>query len=102
MTGLIYRRPPPPARTPRHDLQLHPVRHRISWHRAGAARVPGAVITVSALYWPRVRTVSQRTMVARMRAGGMTYAAIAKKTGIPISTLHEWCTSAQAKKARAA
>jgi transposase-like protein len=41
-------------------------------------------------------------MVARMRAGGMTYAAIAKRTGIPISTLHEWCTSAQAKKSRAA
>tara|TARA_R110000868_G_scaffold326078_4_gene587054 strand:- start:296 stop:478 length:183 start_codon:yes stop_codon:yes gene_type:complete len=60
------------------------------------------VITVSALYWPRVRTVSQRTRVARMRATGMTYAAIAKSTGIPISTLHEWCTRAQAKKARAA
>jgi uncharacterized protein YerC len=60
------------------------------------------VITVSALYWPRVRTVSQRTRVARMRAAGMTYAAIAKKTGIPVSTLHEWCTRAQAEKARAA
>ncbi len=61
-----------------------------------------AVITVARLYWPRIRTVSQRTMVARMRASGMTYAAIAKQTGIPVSTLHEWCTSAQAKKARGA
>jgi uncharacterized protein YerC len=60
------------------------------------------MITVSALYWPRVRTVSQRTLVARMRAAGMTYAAISKRTGIPKSTLHEWCTSAQAKKGRAA
>jgi uncharacterized protein YerC len=60
------------------------------------------VITLSAIYWPRVRTVSQRTMVARMRAAGMTYAAIAKQTGIPVSTLHEWITSAQAEKKRAA
>lgn len=60
------------------------------------------MITVSALYWPRVRTVSQRTMVARMRAAGMTYAAIAKRTGIPGSTLHEWCARAQADKRRAA
>ncbi len=60
------------------------------------------MITLSAIYWPRVRTVSQRTMVARMRAAGMTYAAIAKQTGIPVSTLHEWVTSAQAEKKRAA
>jgi len=37
-----------------------------------------------------------------MRAAGMTYAAISKETGIPVSTLHEWCTSAQATKGRAA
>lgn len=60
------------------------------------------MITVEALYWPRVRTVSQRTMVARMRAAGMSYAAISKETGIPVRTLHEWCTCARAKKGRAA
>ena len=60
------------------------------------------MITIKAIYWPRVRTVSQRTMVARMRAAGMTFGAISKETGIPVSTLHEWCTSAQAKRARAA
>jgi uncharacterized protein YjcR len=37
-----------------------------------------------------------------MRAAGMTYAAIAKKTGVPVSTIHEWCTRAQADKRRAA
>lgn len=60
------------------------------------------MITVEALYWPRARTVSQRTRVARMRAAGMTFHAISKETGIPVSTLHEWCTRAQAEKKRAA
>lgn len=102
MIGLIYRRPPPPARTPPHDLQRRPRGAGVPRHRLDADRVAGAVITVSALYWPRVRTVSQRTRVARMRATGMTFGAISKETGIPVSTLHEWCTRAQAKKARAA
>jgi DNA-directed RNA polymerase specialized sigma24 family protein len=37
-----------------------------------------------------------------MRAAGMSYAAISKETGIPVRTLHEWCTCARAKKGRAA
>lgn len=58
------------------------------------------MITLSAIYWPRVRTVSQRSRAVRMRGAGMTFGAISKEMGIHVSTLHQWCAKATTKPER--